>query len=58
MTNHPLTAKELDAHRLHERGMSQRAIALALDISRSTVRTRLENAHRKLELAQRDQTAT
>lgn len=49
-----LTANELEAWTLSERGMSERTIALALDISRSSVRSRLENARRKLARARKD----
>lgn len=43
-----LTQAEHQAWTLHQRGMSQRAIALHLRISRSAVRARLERAARKL----------
>lgn len=43
-----LTPAEHEAWTLANRGLSQRAIALALGISRSSVRARLENATRKL----------
>lgn len=46
-----LTPAEHEAWTLHTRGLSQRAIALALGISRSSVRARLENATRKLNHA-------
>lgn len=45
------TAKELEALNLNIRGMSQRAIAAHLDISREAVRARLESAERKIERA-------
>jgi DNA-binding CsgD family transcriptional regulator len=45
--HHPLTPKEHETWQLHIRGMSTRAIALALNVSRSTIRSRLENATRK-----------
>lgn len=48
------TAAELDAWRLVQRGMSQRAIALALGISRSSVRDRVESAARKVAEAMED----
>lgn len=51
------TPKELDAHELHARGMSERSIALALHISRSAVRSRLENARRKISAARRKDAA-
>lgn len=51
------TEKELQAYELAERGMSERTIALALDISRSAVRARLENAHRKIRLAKKETAA-
>ena len=47
-----LTAREREVVELHAKGMSQRAIALALGISRSAVRARLENAGRKLAAEQ------
>ena len=43
-----LTAREREVVDLYKRGMSQRAIALALGISRSAVRDRLDAAGRKL----------
>lgn len=52
-----LTPNEYQAWILNDRGMSERAIALALDISRSSVRSRLENARRKLARARREQAA-
>lgn len=42
------TEAELEAWRLVQRGMSQRAISLALGISRSSVRDRVESAARKV----------
>ena len=42
------TPNELEAWTLANQGMSQRTIALALNISRSAVRARLENARRKI----------
>lgn len=50
---HVLTPNELEAWTLADRGMSQRTIALALHISRSTVRSRLENAARKIDAHRR-----
>lgn len=47
MTN-PLTPKEQAAWDLACKGMPERAIALHFKISRSAVRSRLENARRKL----------
>lgn len=52
-----LTPSELEAWTLHDRGLSQRTIALALDISRSAVRARLENATRKISAARRKDAA-
>lgn len=46
------TPKELDAYELVFRGFSERSIALKLRISRSSVRSRLENARRKVHAAQ------
>lgn len=43
-----LTPHELKTWNLADRGLSQRTIALHLRISRSTVRSRLENARRKI----------
>jgi DNA-binding CsgD family transcriptional regulator len=43
------TAKELEAYHLVSRGLSERAVALALGLSRSAVRGRLENARRKID---------
>lgn len=62
MTDHDIartvcTPKELEAFHLATKGMSERAIALALDISRSSVRARLENAHRKIHRARKEQAA-
>lgn len=51
---HVLTEKEREVLELSVRGMSQRAIAYALDISRSTVQSRLETAHRRLRLARKE----
>jgi DNA-binding CsgD family transcriptional regulator len=53
MTDHDIakqvcTPKELQAYELHHRGMSERSIALALDLSRGSVQSRLENARRKI----------
>lgn len=44
------TTKELETWTLREQGLSLRTLALALDVSVSTVRTRLHNADRKIEL--------
>jgi predicted DNA-binding protein (UPF0251 family) len=52
-----LTKAELGAWLLADRGMSQRNIALALGVSRSTIRSRLENAARKLAQAQKEPAA-
>ena len=43
-----LTAKEREVVDLHQRGMSQRSIALYLNVTRSTVRDRIASASRKL----------
>lgn len=47
------TPAEQDALRLEAAGLSERNIALALDISRRTVRDRLWNARRKIDIALR-----
>lgn len=52
-----LTGQQLRTFELEARGMSQYAIALALDLSRSTVRNHLREAHRKLEQALRSKEA-
>jgi DNA-directed RNA polymerase specialized sigma24 family protein len=52
-----LSRHELAAWLLADRGMSQRNIALALGVSRSTIRSRLENAARKLAQAQKENAA-
>lgn len=44
---HVLTAKEREVVDLYARGLSQRTIALALGISRSSVRSRFESARAK-----------
>jgi predicted DNA-binding protein (UPF0251 family) len=44
------TVKELEAWRLRDRGLGKRAIALALEISVSTVKSRLFNADRKIAI--------
>lgn len=51
------TPNELRAWELRERGMSERSIALALNISRSAVQSRLENARRKIHAAQTKEVA-
>lgn len=52
------TAKELEALELRERhGLSQYAIALVLDLSRWSVRERLRNADRKIDIAIRNEEA-
>lgn len=51
------TQKQLRVYELHHRGMSKNAIALALDISRSTVQTHLENARRNIARHRRSQAA-
>lgn len=45
------TPLELDTLRLRDRGLSLRQIALAQHISPSTVRSRLFNADRKIQIA-------
>ena len=52
-----LTPAEQTTLDLSNRGMSQRAIALHLRISRSAVQSRLENAHRKIATAKKEQAA-
>jgi len=42
------TPAELDALALHIAGLSERAISIRLNISRRTVRDRLDNATRKI----------
>lgn len=50
MTNHPetLTERQRRVWELHQAGMSQRAIALHLRISRATVRDHLEAADARI----------
>lgn len=59
MTDPPsiLTPAEQEAFTLATRGASQRTIALALNISRSAVRARLENARRKIAQAEQKEHA-
>lgn len=45
---HVLTVKEREVFELYVRGLSQRAIALALGITRSAVQSRLETGTRRL----------
>jgi DNA-binding CsgD family transcriptional regulator len=52
-----LTDKEREVVDLYERGMSQRAIAVYLGVSRSTVRDRIANAAMKAQRAQREHSA-
>jgi len=52
-----ITDREYDALLLHHKGISQRTISLALGISRSAVRERLENADRKIQAHQRKDAA-
>lgn len=52
-----ITNREYDAALLSTKGMSQRTIALALGISRSAVRERLDNAARKIRQHQRKDAA-
>ena len=47
------TEKELDTLRLRDRGLSLRQIALASSVSLATIRNRLFNADRKIDLALR-----
>lgn len=49
-----LTAKEVQVMELSVRGMSQRSIAFALGISRSSVQSRLETATRKIRQAMKE----
>lgn len=51
LANAHLTEKELEVLTLHHRGLSQRTIALALNISRSAVQSRLETATRRINRA-------
>lgn len=44
-----ITDREHDALLLRLKGLTQRDISLALDISRAAVRDRLENGDRKIE---------
>lgn len=46
---------EQDVLRLEAAGLSERNIALALDISRRAVRDRLWNARRKIDIALREE---
>lgn len=52
-----LTPNEYAAYELAHKGMSQRAIALHLNLSRGAIRARLENAQRKITLARKEQAA-
>ena len=52
-----LTEKERAVLELQVRGLSQRAIALALGVSRSAVQSRIETATRKLRQIVREETA-
>lgn len=45
------TEAEIEAYRLERRGLSQRAIAYHLGVSREAVRDRLERAARKIAAA-------
>jgi DNA-binding NarL/FixJ family response regulator len=51
-----LTPKQLRVYELHYRGLSKRNIALALDLSPSTVQTHLENARRNIARHRRTET--
>jgi DNA-binding CsgD family transcriptional regulator len=51
------TPNELAAYQLHYRRYSERRIALALNISRSAVQSRLENARRKIHAANQETAA-
>lgn len=48
-----LTPAQFEAWELHDRRMSERSIALALRLSRSAVRDRLDAAERRLATARR-----
>jgi len=52
------TAAELEAWAMEDRGLSQRAIAHHLGISRAAVRDRLNNAARKIARALNDTEGT
>lgn len=53
-----ITAKERDVLELRDdHGFSQRTIALALNLSRSSVRSREESARRKIRLHQQKEAA-
>jgi DNA-binding NarL/FixJ family response regulator len=52
-----ITDREYDVQLLRHKGMSQRTISLALGISRSAVRERLDNADRKIRQHQRKDAA-
>ena len=51
------TEKELDTLKLRDRGLSLRQIALATGVSLATIRNRLFNADRKIEIALRKDVA-
>lgn len=53
---HLLTHKEREVFELYIRGLSQRTIALAVNLTRSGVVSRLETATRRLHQAQREET--
>lgn len=53
-----LTAQQLRVWELAEKGLSQQTIALALDLSRSTVRSHLIAARRNLDRALRSKGAS
>lgn len=57
IAQHVCTPAELETWTLANRGLSQRNIAAALHISRSTVRSRLENAARKIDAHRRSKAA-
>lgn len=50
----PLTPAQRKAWELHDRGWSQRRIAIYLGITREAVRDRLDRAARKLEAERKD----
>lgn len=57
IARHVCTPGELQAFQLNQKGMGTRAIALTLGVSRSTIRSRIENAQRKITAARKDEAA-